>query len=65
MKHDYTKYDEADKRVKTFITAFYAASDDPAKNEEWVAFFTPEAVVVMGDKTAKGVEGTCVTSNWR
>ncbi|KAI1490625.1 hypothetical protein F5X96DRAFT_669498 [Biscogniauxia mediterranea] len=43
-------------RVKDFIASFYAASDDPSRNEEWVEYFAADAVLVMGDKTAKGTE---------
>ncbi|KAI0202216.1 hypothetical protein F4808DRAFT_459217 [Astrocystis sublimbata] len=43
-----------DVRVKEFISSFYAVSDDPGKNEEWVGFFTPDATVIIGDKRASG-----------
>ncbi|KAI0098980.1 hypothetical protein F4776DRAFT_650212 [Hypoxylon sp. NC0597] len=43
-------------RVKNFIARFYATSDDPSKNEEWVGYFSPDAVVIIGDKSAKGTE---------
>ncbi|KAI1413690.1 hypothetical protein F5Y13DRAFT_160865 [Hypoxylon sp. FL1857] len=45
-----------DERVKKFIARFYATSDDPSKNEEWVDYFLPNAVVIIGDKSAKGTE---------
>ncbi|KAI1374531.1 hypothetical protein F4677DRAFT_160124 [Hypoxylon crocopeplum] len=45
-----------DERVKTFISNFYATSDDPSKNEEWMNYFLPDAVVIMGDKSATGTE---------
>ncbi|KAI0435087.1 hypothetical protein F5Y09DRAFT_293642 [Xylaria sp. FL1042] len=45
-----------DERVKRFISAFYAVSDDPGKNDEWVDYFAPDASLVMGDKMARGVE---------
>ncbi|KAI5926563.1 hypothetical protein F4810DRAFT_707652 [Camillea tinctor] len=43
-------------RVKDFIASFYAVSDDPSRNEEWVEHFAADAVLVMGDKTARGTE---------
>ncbi|KAI1500698.1 hypothetical protein F5X99DRAFT_385181 [Biscogniauxia marginata] len=43
-------------RVKNFISSFYAVSDDSSKNEEWVEYFAADAVLVMGDKTARGTE---------
>ncbi|KAI0456124.1 hypothetical protein F5B21DRAFT_162128 [Xylaria acuta] len=43
-----------DERFKKFISSFYAVSDDPSKNEEWVDYFTPLAYVIMGDKRAWG-----------
>ncbi|OTA90682.1 hypothetical protein M434DRAFT_77558 [Hypoxylon sp. CO27-5] len=42
--------------VKDFIARFYATSDDPSKNEEWVGCFLPDAVVIIGDKSAKGTD---------
>ncbi|KAI1330400.1 hypothetical protein F5Y16DRAFT_396368 [Xylariaceae sp. FL0255] len=42
-------------RLKHFISTFYAVSDDPSRNEEWVeAFFAPEAVVKIGKNMARG-----------
>ncbi|KAI0439599.1 hypothetical protein F4803DRAFT_32276 [Xylaria telfairii] len=43
-----------DERFKRFISSFYAVSDDASRNEEWVAYFTPLADVIMGDKRARG-----------
>lgn len=48
-----------DERVRKFIADFYATSDDKARNEEWVACFAPDAVVVMGERRARGREGVC------
>ncbi|KAI0118788.1 hypothetical protein GGR51DRAFT_554477 [Nemania sp. FL0031] len=45
-----------DERTKGFISAFYAISDDPSRNDEWVGCFAPDAVLVMGDKQARGIE---------
>ncbi|KAI1781532.1 hypothetical protein F4818DRAFT_436722 [Hypoxylon cercidicola] len=42
--------------VKDYIANFYATSDDRSKNEEWVDYFLPDAVVIMGDKSAKGTD---------
>ncbi|KAI0542268.1 hypothetical protein GGR58DRAFT_453327 [Xylaria digitata] len=45
-----------DERLKNFIPAFYAISDDPSRNDEWVNCFTPDASLIMGDKRARGIE---------
>ncbi|KAI2630810.1 hypothetical protein GGR54DRAFT_635417 [Hypoxylon sp. NC1633] len=45
-----------DERVKDFVSSFYATSDDPSKNEEWVDYFLPDAVVTIGEKSARGTE---------
>ncbi|KAI1106317.1 hypothetical protein F4804DRAFT_301539 [Jackrogersella minutella] len=45
-----------DEKVKDFIARFYAVSDDPTKNEEWVDCFLPDAVIILGDNSAKGAE---------
>ncbi|KAJ2977117.1 hypothetical protein NUW58_g7907 [Xylaria curta] len=45
-----------DERVKKFISAFYAVSDDASRNEEWLDYFSPDALLVMGDKRARGAE---------
>ncbi|KAI0481109.1 hypothetical protein GGR56DRAFT_672148 [Xylariaceae sp. FL0804] len=42
--------------VEDFIDGFYATSDDAARDDEWVDYFTPDATVIMGDKTARGTE---------
>ncbi|KAI1313643.1 hypothetical protein F5Y03DRAFT_337277 [Xylaria venustula] len=44
-----------DGRVKRFIATFYAVSDDPSKNDEWVDYFAPDASLVIADKRARGV----------
>ncbi|KAJ8126934.1 hypothetical protein O1611_g6705 [Lasiodiplodia mahajangana] len=46
----------ADERVKNFISAFYAISDNPSRNDEWVDCFAPDALLVMGDKRARGID---------
>ena len=46
-----------DERVKAFIAAFYAVSDNPRKNQEWLDYFAPDACIVMGNRRAQGVEG--------
>ncbi|KAI0969220.1 hypothetical protein F4678DRAFT_463483 [Xylaria arbuscula] len=42
-------------RVKTFISTFYAVSDDPSRNDEWVDYFASDASLVVADKRASGV----------
>ncbi|KAI1384559.1 uncharacterized protein F4822DRAFT_433102 [Hypoxylon trugodes] len=46
-----------DERVQEFVSRFYETSDDPTKNEEWLGYFLPDAVIIIGDKSAKGTEG--------
>ncbi|KAK9322797.1 hypothetical protein V1517DRAFT_307622 [Lipomyces orientalis] len=41
-------------RVKHFITEFFAAADDPAKDEEYVNFFADSAFYIVGLKTVAG-----------
>lgn len=48
----------ADADIRQFISAFFKISDDPTKNDEWVDYFLPEAVLVMGNDTAEGQDGT-------
>ncbi|KAI0002833.1 hypothetical protein F4779DRAFT_622065 [Xylariaceae sp. FL0662B] len=45
-----------DERTRDFVSRYYAVSDDPSKNEEWVSYFAPDAVFVVGDKSAEGTE---------
>lgn len=52
-----------DDRFKNYIAKFYATSDDRSKNEEWVDYFLPDAVVIMGDKSAQGTEGISLTTS--
>jgi hypothetical protein len=44
-------------KIRTFLSEFYRTSDDPTKNDDWVQYFTPDAVLVMGSNTARGTEG--------
>jgi hypothetical protein len=46
-----------DDKVKKFIEAFYAVSDDEVRNVEWVDCFADDAILIMGDKRAEGIEG--------
>ncbi|KAI1170745.1 hypothetical protein F4777DRAFT_568222 [Nemania sp. FL0916] len=45
-----------DEKLTDFISSFYAISDDPSRNAEWVDYFAPDALVVIADKKAKGTE---------
>ncbi|KAI0180984.1 hypothetical protein GGR52DRAFT_13921 [Hypoxylon sp. FL1284] len=45
-----------DEKMRDYMANFYAISDDRSKNEEWVDHFLPDAVLVMGDKSAKGTD---------
>lgn len=48
---------KVDAKLKAFISEFYSVSDEPDKNEKWVSYFAPNAVLVMGDKVAQGTQG--------
>ncbi|KAI1167536.1 hypothetical protein F5B18DRAFT_659231 [Nemania serpens] len=45
-----------DERVERFISTFYAISDTPSRNNDWVECFAPDALLVVGDQRARGVE---------
>ncbi|KAI8634741.1 hypothetical protein F5Y19DRAFT_409872 [Xylariaceae sp. FL1651] len=45
-----------EERVKQFISAFYAVSDDVSKNNEWVDYFTSDAILIIGGMTARGTQ---------
>ncbi|KAL7627067.1 hypothetical protein AAE478_003843 [Parahypoxylon ruwenzoriense] len=45
-----------DGRVRDFISGFYATSDDPSRNEEWVDYFLPDATLVMAGTPALGTD---------
>ncbi|KAI0128849.1 hypothetical protein BJ170DRAFT_693661 [Xylariales sp. AK1849] len=47
----------ADDKIRTFWSTFFETSDDPSKNDDWVNYFLPDALLVMGPTTAKGTEG--------
>lgn len=46
-----------DERVGKFISAFYAISDTPSRNEDWVDCFAPDALFVVNGRKVEGVEG--------
>lgn len=43
-----------DERLRKFISVFYAISDDRSRDDEWLGCFAADALLVMGDKKAKG-----------
>jgi hypothetical protein len=43
--------------IRAFVAEFYQTSDNPEKNEEWASYFLPDAILVMGPDTAKGIDG--------
>ncbi|ORY70146.1 putative fungal-specific transcription factor [Pseudomassariella vexata] len=45
-----------DAKVRDFVSSFYAISDDPTKNEEWVDHFMADSTLVMGNDAVRGVE---------
>ncbi|KAK7754231.1 hypothetical protein SLS62_003808 [Diatrype stigma] len=49
--------DDDNDKLKAFIAGFYAASDDPGRNDDWLSYFAPDAVLIMGDKVVRGTEG--------
>lgn len=41
-----------------FLSSFYQTSDTESKHDEYVSdFFTPDATLIMGSKTAVGSDG--------
>lgn len=52
----------ADDKIRAFVSEFYKTSDDSAKNEEWLGYFLPDAVMVMGPDTFTGVDGAFLFS---
>ncbi|KAI5859379.1 hypothetical protein GGS23DRAFT_324865 [Durotheca rogersii] len=45
-----------DPRVVDFVRGFYAVSDDPARDGEWVAHFLPDAELIIGGATARSTQ---------
>lgn len=41
-------------KIRYFVADLFKTSDDASRNNEWVDYFVPDAVLVMGDMTAKG-----------
>ena len=48
---------EAEDGVKDFILSFYELSDMPGKHEEWLGFYSTDAVLVMANDRAEGHQG--------
>lgn len=46
-----------DPEIRTFITNFYHATDQPGSNELWISYFTPDAHVVIGGDVGHGEQG--------
>ncbi|KIM95873.1 hypothetical protein OIDMADRAFT_183357 [Oidiodendron maius Zn] len=40
--------------IQDWFKAFYATSDDESAHAKYTSFFTPDAKLIMGDRTAKG-----------
>ncbi|KAL2871100.1 uncharacterized protein BJX67DRAFT_377703 [Aspergillus lucknowensis] len=40
----------------SFMESFYSTSDTESKHDAYVEYFTPDATLIMGPKTAKGTE---------
>lgn len=43
--------------IRDWFQAFYETSDDGTEHEKYTAFFSPDAMLIMGDKTAIGRNG--------
>ena len=43
--------------IQDWFKAFYATSDDECAHAKYTTFFTPDAKLIMGDKTAVGQAG--------
>lgn len=43
--------------IQDWFEAFYATSDNGSEHEKYTTFFTPDAKLIMGDKTAVGTSG--------
>jgi hypothetical protein len=43
--------------IHDWFAAFYATSDDGNAHQKYATFFTPDARLIMGDKTAVGQAG--------
>ncbi|KFH48925.1 hypothetical protein ACRE_001310 [Hapsidospora chrysogenum ATCC 11550] len=43
-----------DPEIRTFITNFYHATDQPGSDELWISYFTPDAHVVIGGDVGHG-----------
>lgn len=46
-----------DAGIKEFISTFYAVSDTPGKNLEWLDFYRDDATLVMAKAEATGKTG--------
>lgn len=46
-----------DPEIRTFITNFYHATDQPGSDELWISYFTPDAHVVIGGDVGHGEQG--------
>lgn len=46
-----------DERVRRFVERFYELSDDGTRDGEWVGCFAGDALLVMGNRRGKGVDG--------
>ncbi|KAK3379366.1 hypothetical protein B0T24DRAFT_675167 [Lasiosphaeria ovina] len=45
-----------DPALRDFVARFFATSDTPGLTDEWLAFFSDDATVVMGSETATGIQ---------
>jgi hypothetical protein len=47
----------ADDKIRTFVSEFYWTSDDASKDDEWLEYFLPDAVAILGPDTFTGIDG--------
>lgn len=43
--------------IEQWFNDFYATSDDGSAHDKYITFFTPDAKLIMGDKTGVGRDG--------
>ena len=56
--------DKMEGNIQNWFKAFYATSDDGTAHAKYTTFFTPDAKLIMGDRTAEGQIGiSCFVSS--
>ncbi|KAK0722940.1 hypothetical protein B0T26DRAFT_600723, partial [Lasiosphaeria miniovina] len=52
----YPRAPAVDPALRDFVARFFVTSDTPGLTDEWMAFFSDDATVVMGSETATGIQ---------